>query len=197
MSAGKRGLDIAGALLGLILAAPLMLIVVLAVCATSPGVPLFRQRRMGRDGREFRMWKFRTMVVGAEGLRPLLIADSRDADWLDLERDPRITPVGRLLRRASLDELPQLLNVLRGEMSLVGPRPLPLAEHDRVPDWAAERTAVRPGLTGLWQVRGRGAVAFAEMLELDCEYVRRASLWLDLRILVLTIPAVLAAKGAK
>jgi lipopolysaccharide/colanic/teichoic acid biosynthesis glycosyltransferase len=190
-------LDIVVALLGLLLATPLMLVLSLLVCVSSPGAPVFRQRRAGRDGREFRMWKFRTMVVGAERLRPLLVADSRDADWLDLEHDPRVTSVGRLLRRTSLDELPQLLNVLRGDMSLVGPRPLPLEEHAQVPEWAWGRAGVRPGVTGLWQVRGRAALGFTAMLELDCEYVRRASLWLDLTILARTVPAVLAAKGAR
>jgi lipopolysaccharide/colanic/teichoic acid biosynthesis glycosyltransferase len=193
----KRAIDIVVALLGLLLATPLLLVLALLVAASSPGAPVFRQRRAGRDGREFRMWKFRTMVAGAERLRPLLVADSRDADWLDLEHDPRVTAVGRLLRRTSLDELPQLLNVLRGEMSLVGPRPLPLEEHARVPDWAAARSAVRPGVTGLWQVRGRAALGFTAMLELDCEYVSSASLRLDLTILARTVPAVLAARGAR
>jgi lipopolysaccharide/colanic/teichoic acid biosynthesis glycosyltransferase len=197
VTAGKRAIDITAALIGLLLLAPLMLLVALAVAVGSPGAPLLRQRRAGRDGREFRMWKFRTMVVGAEALRPLLAGDSRDADWLDLEHDPRITPVGRLLRRTSLDELPQLLNVLRGDMSLVGPRPLPLEEHARIPAWAAARISVRPGLTGLWQVRGRATLSFTEMLRLDCEYVSRASLSLDLVILARTVTAVLAAKGAR
>lgn len=197
MSAAKRAIDIAGALLALLMLMPLMLVVALAVSGSSPGAPVFRQRRAGRAGLEFRMWKFRTMVAGAERLRPPLVADSRDADWLDLERDPRITPVGRLLRRTSLDEVPQLLNVLRGDMSLVGPRPLPLEEHARIPEWASERTDVRPGVTGLWQVRGRTAVGFTDMLHMDCEYVRQASLWMDLKILARTVPAVLVAKGAK
>jgi lipopolysaccharide/colanic/teichoic acid biosynthesis glycosyltransferase len=197
MSAAKRGIDISGALLGVVVLTPVMLVVALAVAATSPGAPLFRQRRVGRAGREFRMWKFRTMVAGAERLRPLLIGDSRDADWLDLEHDPRVTPLGRLLRRTSLDELPQLLNVLCGDMSLVGPRPLPLEEHARIPAWASGRSGVRPGVTGLWQVRGRAALGFTQMLALDCEYVRQASLWLDLTILLRTVPAVLGAKGAR
>jgi lipopolysaccharide/colanic/teichoic acid biosynthesis glycosyltransferase len=196
VSAAKRAIDIGAAAIGLLVLLPLMLAVALAVCAVSPGTPLFRQRRAGRAGREFGMWKFRTMVVGAERLRPLLIGDSRDADWLDLERDPRITRLGRLLRRTSLDELPQLLNVLLGDMSLVGPRPLPLEEQARVPEWAAARAYVRPGITGLWQVRGRSGTGFTDMLRLDCEYVREATLWLDLRILARTVPAVLAAKGA-
>jgi lipopolysaccharide/colanic/teichoic acid biosynthesis glycosyltransferase len=197
VSAGKRAFDIAGALLGLVLLTPFMLVVAVAVAASSPGTPLFGQRRAGRDGREFRIWKFRTMVAGAEQLRPLLVPESRDADWLDLERDPRVTPFGRLLRRTSLDELPQLLNVLRGDMSLVGPRPLPLEEHVRIPAWAEARTHVCPGLTGLWQVRGRGELGFVDMLRLDCEYVRAPSLWADLKILARTVPAVLAARGAR
>jgi lipopolysaccharide/colanic/teichoic acid biosynthesis glycosyltransferase len=195
--AAKRAIDIAGAALGLTLVTPLLLVVALAVSASSPGAPLFSQPRAGRGGREFRMWKFRTMVAGAERLRPVLMGKSRDADWLDVERDPRITPLGRVLRRTSLDELPQLLNVLRGDMSLVGPRPLPLEEHARIPEWACLRADVRPGVTGLWQVRGRAEVGFTGMLHLDCEYVRRPSLWVDLKILARTVPAVLAAKGAK
>jgi lipopolysaccharide/colanic/teichoic acid biosynthesis glycosyltransferase len=195
--AAKRAIDIAGAALGLMLLTPLLLVVALAVSASSPGAPIFCQRRAGRAGREFRMWKFRTMVAGAERLRPLLIARSRDADWLDLDRDPRITPLGRLLRRTSLDELPQLLNVLRGDMSLVGPRPLPLEEYARIPEWARPRADVRPGVTGLWQVQGRAAISFTDMLRLDCEYVCQPSLWVDLKILARTVPAVLAAKGAK
>jgi exopolysaccharide production protein ExoY len=143
------------------------------------------------------MWKFRTMVAGAEQLRPALLAQSRDADWLDLAHDPRVTPFGRLLRRASLDELPQLVNVLLGNMSLVGPRPLPLEEQARVPEWAAARAEVRPGITGLWQVEGRASMSFAEMLRLDCAYVRDPSLATDLRILVRTVPAVFTAKGAR
>ena len=179
MSVSKRAVDIVGALIGLLLLAPLMLVVALAVSAGSPGAPLFRQRRAGRDGREFRMWKFRTMVVGAEALRPLLVADSRDADWLDLDRDPRITPVGRMLRRTSIDELPQLLNVLRGDMSLVGPRPLPLEEHARIPEWASARIGVRPGLTGLWQVSGDRHVEIHENIEYDLYYIRHRSLVMD------------------
>ena len=193
----KRAVDIATSAVALLLLLPLMLVLALVLCATSPGPPLFRQRRIGRHGREFTMWKFRTMVAGAERLRPLLLGQSRDADWLDLDDDPRITAVGRLLRRTSIDELPQLVNVLLGEMSLVGPRPLPLEEHARVPAWAAARCDVRPGITGLWQVRGRAGVGFTEMLRLDCAYVRDTSRVKDLRILARTVPAVLRAKGAR
>jgi lipopolysaccharide/colanic/teichoic acid biosynthesis glycosyltransferase len=193
----KRAVDVTAALLGLVVLLPLMMLVAVLLCASSPGPPLFRQRRIGREGREFAMWKFRTMVAGAERLRPALLAESRDADWLDLAHDPRVTGFGRLLRRTSLDELPQLVNVLRGDMSLVGPRPLPLEEQARVPEWAAARLRVRPGITGLWQVRGRAGTGFAEMLRLDCAYVSELSLANDLRILARTVPAVLSARGAR
>jgi lipopolysaccharide/colanic/teichoic acid biosynthesis glycosyltransferase len=143
------------------------------------------------------MWKFRTMVDGADQMRSALTAKLREDEWLDLERDPRVTPLGRFLRRTSLDELPQLVNVLRGEMSLVGPRPLPLDEHVRIPEWAASRTGVRPGLTGAWQVAGRERIGFTDMLRLDCDYVRGHSVWGDLKILARTIPAVLDGRGAK
>ena len=192
----KRAIDLAGATLGLVLVAPLLLALALVVCVTSPGAPLFGQRRTGRGGREFTMWKLRTMVAGAERMRPLLLAQSRDADWLDLADDPRVTLLGRLLRRTSLDELPQLFNVVRGDMSLVGPRPLPVEEHARIPDWAHRRVSLRPGITGLWQVERRASVGFQDMLRLDCEYVGRVSLRTDLNILLRTVPAVLRGKGA-
>jgi lipopolysaccharide/colanic/teichoic acid biosynthesis glycosyltransferase len=142
------------------------------------------------------MWKFRTMVHDAERRRAALVALSRDPDWLHLDADPRITRVGRVLRRTSLDELPQLLNVLRGEMSLVGPRPLIPAEHDRMPAWARVRDAVRPGMTGLWQVNGRTTTTYLQMLSLDRDYVLSWSLGSDVRILMRTLPAVLSATGA-
>ena len=196
MIAAKRAIDIGVAALGLVTLAPLLALLAVSVCVTSRGAPLLRQRRAGRCGREFRMWKFRTMIAGAERLRPLLMQASRDGDWLLLDRDPRITRLGRVLRRTSLDELPQLVNVLRGDMSLVGPRPLPVEEHARIPSWALARTGVRPGMTGLWQIRGRTRLGFTRMLELDCEYVRAPSLWTDLRILAATVPALLTAKRA-
>ena len=193
----KRGIDIAGALLGLVLLAPLLLSIALAIRMTSPGPALFRQRRAGRGHREFVLWKFRTMVDGADELRAELIRHVPDDEWLDLEHDPRVTGLGRILRRCSLDELPQLVNVLRGDMSLVGPRPLPLDEHARIPAWAAARADVRPGLTGAWQVAGRERIGFLDMLRLDCQYVGAQSLWADIKILLRTIPAVFDGKGAK
>jgi lipopolysaccharide/colanic/teichoic acid biosynthesis glycosyltransferase len=193
----KRAIDVTGALLGLMLLAPLLLSIALAVRMTSPGPAIFRQRRAGRGHREFVLWKFRTMFDGSDDLRAELIVHVPDDGWLDLEQDPRVTPLGRVLRRCSLDELPQLVNVLRGDMSLVGPRPLPLDEHARIPAWATARADVRPGLTGAWQVAGRERIGFLEMLRLDCQYVATRSLWSDLKILVRTIPAVLDGKGAK
>ncbi|MGH2714318.1 MAG: sugar transferase [Thermoleophilaceae bacterium] len=192
----KRGIDLAVASAALVLLAPLLLALAVAIRASSPGPAVFCQPRAGRFGERFTMWKFRTMVLDAESRRSELIAHSRETTWLKLDQDPRVTGVGRLLRRTSLDELPQLLNVVRGEMSLVGPRPLPLSEHAHLPTWSAPRLEVRPGLTGLWQVMGRTRISFQEMLRLDCEYVRELSLWTDLKILMRTVPAVLSGRGA-
>jgi lipopolysaccharide/colanic/teichoic acid biosynthesis glycosyltransferase len=192
----KRGLDASAASVALLVLLPLMLALALVIAMASRGAPLFRQSRVGRFGCEFHMWKFRTMVADAERHRSALIAHSLESEWLHLEHDPRITPVGRILRRASLDELPQLLNVVRGDMSLVGPRPLPPVEQACLPAWSRARLEVRPGLTGLWQVNGRTELDVRAMLRLDCEYVRVQSWRTDLRILVLTVPAVLTGRGA-
>ena len=192
----KRGLDASAGSVALVVLLPLMLALALVIAVGSRGAPLFRQRRVGRFGREFQMWKFRTMVADAERRRSGLIAQSFESEWLHLEHDPRITPMGRILRRTSLDELPQLLNVVRWDMSLVGPRPLPRVEQTCLPAWARPRLDVRPGLTGLWQVNGRTELDVHAMLRLDCEYVRDQSWRGDLRILVLTVPAVLTGRGA-
>jgi lipopolysaccharide/colanic/teichoic acid biosynthesis glycosyltransferase len=194
--AAKRALDVVGATVGLVLLLPLLLVLALAIRVSSPGPTLFRQQRVGRDGREFVIWKLRTMVVHAEQLRAGLMPQSRESSWLFIDADPRVTPLGRVLRRTSLDELPQLVNVLRGDMSLVGPRPLPVEEHDALPEWAAERVGVRPGITGVWQVTGRTEIGFAEMLRLDCEYARERSLLVDVRILIRTMRAVVGGRGA-
>jgi lipopolysaccharide/colanic/teichoic acid biosynthesis glycosyltransferase len=191
----KRAIDVLGAGLALVVLAPLMGLIALAILVQSPGPVLFRQARVGRDGRLFVMLKFRTMVVDADEQAPALIAFSRDPDWLHLENDPRITPLGRRLRRTSLDELPQLWNVFAGDMSLVGPRPLVPLEHARVPSWALARCKVAPGITGLWQVNGRTDISFAEMMLLDLLYVATWSVWRDVVILLRTVPAVLTGKG--
>ena len=194
--AAKRALDLLGAAVGLVVIAPFALVIAATVKLDSPGPVLFRQRRIGRDGRRFGVIKFRTMVVDAEGRRPALLAHSRDPGWLHLDHDPRVTRIGRLLRRSSLDELPQLWNVLRGDMSLVGPRPLIEDEGAGVPEWAQARTEVRPGLTGPWQVMGRTKLSFEEMLVLDWAYAVTHSFWGDVRLLALTVPALLGGRGA-
>ena len=170
--AAKRAIDVGGALLGLLAFAPILLVIALAIRLDARGPVLFSQRRIGRGGAHFVLRKFRTMVVDAEQMTAAMLAHSRDPNWLDLEHDPRVTRVGWFLRKTSLDELPQLWNVLRGEMSLVGPRPLISAEYERVPAWARSRVEVTPGITGLWQVDGRTLNSFHEMLELDHQYVR-------------------------
>jgi lipopolysaccharide/colanic/teichoic acid biosynthesis glycosyltransferase len=198
-----RVVDIIGAASLLILMAPMLLLVAAVVRLDSTGPALFRQRRLGRRLRPFSVVKFRTMHsgVGAEKHREhvhqLIVADeARTRPMAKLEEDERVTRVGSVLRRTSIDELPQLWNVLRGEMSLVGPRPPIQYEVDEYPPEAFRRFAVRPGITGLWQVRGRSLLTFEQMIALDAEYVERRSLWMNLSILVRTVPTVIHGKGA-
>jgi exopolysaccharide biosynthesis polyprenyl glycosylphosphotransferase len=196
----KRLVDYAGAAALLVALSPLLALIALAIRLTSPGAALFRQRRCGLNGRPFDMFKFRSMVSGAERQRAGLEArNEMKGPVFKLSADPRITPVGRFLRRHGLDELPQLWNVLRGEMSLVGPRPLPVEEVHRFEDDAhRRRLSVLPGLTCTWQVRGRNEIDdFAAWVRLDLEYIDNWSLWLDLKILLATIPAVLFARGGR
>jgi lipopolysaccharide/colanic/teichoic acid biosynthesis glycosyltransferase len=184
----KRGLDVVVALLGLIIAAPLMLAVALAIKLDSPGDIIFRQQRCGLGGRNFIMYKFRTMVSDSEGLkRELRYLNEVDGPMFKIIHDPRITRVGKILRNTNLDELPQLWNVLRGDMSLVGPRPLSLEEMHYNPKWRDARLSVRPGMTGLWQVEAHTKVFFNEWLICDLEYVKRCSLGFDLKILFKTL----------
>jgi lipopolysaccharide/colanic/teichoic acid biosynthesis glycosyltransferase len=193
----KRGLDIAGAAVALVLLAPLMAAAALAVMLSSPGPILFTQRRAGLGGRPFTIFKFRTMRTDAETLKASLRALSEvDGPAFKLTDDPRVTRVGRFLRSTSIDELPQLWNVLRGEMSLVGPRPLPLDESDGCTRWQRHRLDVTPGLTCIWQVSGRSTVSFAQWVRMDMKYIRRRTLLHDLWILVRTVPAVVLRKGA-
>ena len=191
----KRALDLCGSLAALVLLAPLLLAVGLAVRVSSRGPVLFRQRRVGRNGRTFDLLKFRTMHDGAEAAKPGL-RELNEADGLfKIADDPRVTPVGRVLRRMSLDELPQLVNVLRGEMSLVGPRPLVAEEDSLVQGWLRRRLDVTPGMTGVWQVLGSARIPLHEMVKLDYLYRTNWSLWLDLKILLRTVPYVLARRG--
>jgi exopolysaccharide biosynthesis polyprenyl glycosylphosphotransferase len=192
----KRGMDLLGGLACLLVSLPVLLLIALAIRLDSPGPALFAQSRVGRGGRKLRLWKFRTMVRDAEQRHADLLALSEDPDWLKLEVDPRITRVGRWLRLTSLDELPQLFNVLKGEMSLVGPRPLIEAESARVSGWGRARLDLTPGITGLWQVLGRTSIPFEEMVKLDYLYVMNWSLWSDVRVLLHTLPAVLTRRGA-
>ena len=182
---------------GLVMTAPLMLVVALLVKLTSRGPVLFIQRRGGRNGRPFPMLKFRTMKEGAEKEREaLLAANEMDGPVFKISNDPRVTPIGRLLRRTSIDELPQLVNVLAGHMSLVGPRPLPVVETRDLVGPFRRRLSMKPGLTCLWQVSGRSNLSFEQWMELDLEYIDRWSLGLDGLILLRTIPAILLARGA-
>jgi exopolysaccharide biosynthesis polyprenyl glycosylphosphotransferase len=192
----KRTMDLALASVGLLLFAPLMVVVAIAIKLDSPGPLLFRQERVGRAGRRFRLLKFRTMVADAEQRRAELLALSTDPHWLKLEHDPRISRVGRHLRHLSIDELPQLWNVLRGEMSIVGPRPLIAAEDALVKGWGRGRLDLTPGITGYWQVLGRTRIPFEEMVKLDYLYVMNWSLWTDLRLIMRTLPTVISRRGA-
>jgi lipopolysaccharide/colanic/teichoic acid biosynthesis glycosyltransferase len=197
----KRALDVAGALLGLVAAAPLLALCALAIKCTSRGPVLYRQVRVGRHGAPFRIYKLRTMRADAE-LRLAEVMhlnvharDLGDGRMYKIADDPRVTKLGRFLRRFSLDELPQLLNVLKGEMSLVGPRPLTQEEDGHVVGAARRRASVAPGLTGPWQVLGRNAIPFEEMMRLDCAYVTGWSFATDLMLLARTIPAVLRGEA--
>jgi exopolysaccharide biosynthesis polyprenyl glycosylphosphotransferase len=192
----KRVTDVAGAALALALLAPVMALIALAIRMDSPGPILFRQERIGRRGNRFALLKFRTMVVDAEKRVAELFSASQDPHWLKIEHDPRVTRVGRVLRLTSLDELPQFWNVLRGQMSLVGPRPLVADEDARVTGWARTRLDLAPGITGLWQVLGRTNIPFAEMVTLDTLYVTNWSLWLDIKLILRTFRIVLSRQGA-
>lgn len=193
----KRGFDIAASAAGLIVLSPLLAITALAVRIDSRGPVFFRQTRHGRGGRHFQMVKFRTMDDGAERRR-FEIAELNEITGpiFKVKEDPRITRVGAVLRKWSIDELPQLWNVLRGEMSLVGPRPFVIHESEQIAGWAARRLETTPGITGLWQVLGRNDLPYEEMVKLDYVYVTNWSLWWDIKILCQTVPVVLARRGA-
>jgi exopolysaccharide biosynthesis polyprenyl glycosylphosphotransferase len=194
--AGKRAFDlVVGGVLALA-CAPLFAAIAIAIRLDSRGPLFFRQVRIGRDGAAFSIFKFRTMVPDAEARKDNLHAfNEANGGLFKIERDPRITRVGRLLRRTSLDELPQLLNVLRGEMSLVGPRPLIVDEDARVQSWDRRRLHLTPGMTGHWQILGSARVPFQEMVQIDYRYVTSWSLWNDVKLLLRTVPYMLARRG--
>lgn len=214
----KRGLDLVLATAFAVILSPLMALIAVLIKLDSAGPALFKQERIGarrhvKDGavawhvRRFVIYKFRTMVQNADStihekhiqafVEGQVTGAENSRAKFKLNNDPRVTRVGRLLRKTSLDELPQLFNVIKGEVSLVGPRPVPVYEAARYQPWHRERLAAWPGVTGLWQVSGRSALSFDEMIRLDIDYIRRQSLWLDLKIMALTIPAVLSGRGAE
>jgi len=196
----KSLIDRLGALLGLLLLSPLLLAVAIGIKLTSPGPVIFMQQRAGKHGRPFKMYKFRSMRTGAELEQDRLKnLNQMSGPVFKIVDDPRITPLGRWIRRTSIDELPQLLNVLLGHMSLVGPRPLPLYEVENFELTAhRRRLSMKPGLTCLWQISGRNNVReFSDWVKLDVEYIDNWSLWLDFVILVRTVPVVLLGTGAR
>lgn len=192
----KRFIDIAVGSLVLLLSLPVMIGAALAIRLSDPGPVLFKQKRAGLGGRPFTIYKFRTMVVDAEAKKAQLRHRSeQDGPAFKIKHDPRITRVGRFLRESSLDELPQLFNVLKGEMSLVGPRPLPVEESNRCATWHRRRLDVTPGLTCIWQIKGRSNVSFAEWIRMDRSYIRALSIWQDIKLILLTVPSVLTRRG--
>jgi exopolysaccharide biosynthesis polyprenyl glycosylphosphotransferase len=193
----KRFVDISVGSALFIILLPLITILAIVIKLTSKGTVLFRQARVGLNGRRFTLYKFRTMIEGAEELRDkLLDQNEMDGPVFKIKEDPRITTIGRFIRRFSLDEIPQLINVIRGDMSLVGPRPLPMFEAANINGFERRRFSMKPGITCLWQIKGRNLLNFKEWMSLDLEYIDQWSLWLDTKILLKTLPAILAGRGA-
>jgi len=197
----KRVLDVAVAAIAIAIFSPVLAVSAIAIKLDTPGPVLFRQRRVGRDGRPFELLKFRSMSDNAEALKEqmaglTLHGGAAEHGLFKVAQDPRVTRIGRILRRFSLDELPQLVNVLSGNMSLVGPRPLPENEHDRIRGRHRRRVDLLPGLTGLWQVHGRSNIPFEGMVDLDYLYVTNWSMWVDLKVLIRTIAVVARGRGA-
>ncbi len=197
----KRSLDIVGSLAGLILLSPLLLLVALLIRLDSPGPVIYRHRRFGRGMKHIHLNKFRTMVINGDEVLEKLLAKDEEArrEWEELcklKNDPRITRIGKVLRKISIDEMPQILNVLKGEMSLVGPRPISELEYDKYGVWQENFMSVRPGLTGLWQVSGRSDLDFEDRVKLDMYYIRNWSIWMDLRIILKTLTVLVSNEGA-
>ena len=194
----KRVLDFCLALAALLVISPALLLVAIAIKLTSPGPIFFTQKRIGQNKRKFTIYKFRSMTVDAETkMQEVEHLNELSGPVFKIKHDPRVTPVGKFLRKTSIDELPQLINVLKGDMSLVGPRPMSVRDYELFSeDWHRRRFSVRPGITCLWQVNGRNSIPFEKWMELDMQYIDKWSLWLDLKILAKTIPAVLRGSGA-
>ncbi|MFR3995732.1 MAG: sugar transferase [Turicibacter sp.] len=194
----KRLMDIVGASIGLIIASPIMLVVAILIKIEDPKGPIFfSQVRNGAYPRTFKMYKFRSMYVDAEErLQDLMHLNEQSGPAFKIKNDPRITSIGKFIRKTSLDELPQLFNVLKGDMSLVGPRPAIPREVEQYTTYQKQRLFVKPGLTCIWQVSGRNNIEFDQWVELDIEYIKTRSLWLDIKLILLTIPALLGDENA-
>jgi exopolysaccharide biosynthesis polyprenyl glycosylphosphotransferase len=199
----KRLFDVFSVVILGIILSPLVLFVAIIIKIESSGPLIFTQSRIGKGERHFRMYKFRTMQKDSEHEKQNLVEKNEaDGFLFKMKNDPRITKMGKIMRRYSIDEIPQLINVLKGDMSLIGPRPLPADDLDKISDksgyyyWFQNRTKIHPGLTGLWQVNGRSEINFSDLVNLDIYYLENWSLWLDFQILLKTIPAVLSGKGA-
>lgn len=196
----KRVLDIFGSVFGLVIFSPIYLVITIIIKQQSPGPVIFKQKRFGRDGKVFFIYKFRSMVVNAEQVlkenKELYEEYVRNNYKLEQDKDPRITKIGRFIRKTSLDELPQFINVLKGEMSLVGPRPVVPVELEEYGDKKDLFLSVKPGITGYWQVCGRSDVGYPERVDIELHYVHNQSIWLDIQILFKTVLHVLARKGA-
>ncbi|HRK29711.1 MAG TPA: sugar transferase [Tepidisphaeraceae bacterium] len=195
----KRVVDFIAAGMGIVVLSPVLLVVALAIKMTDPKGPvIFKQKRAGIGGRPFQIYKFRTMRADAEAMKAQLAKlNEQDGPAFKITNDPRVTRIGHFLRKTSLDELPQLFNVLKGDMSIVGPRPLPVSEADACDPWHKRRLDVAPGLTCIWQVHGRSRVTFDEWARMDIRYIKRRKLWHDITLILQTIPAVLLRRGAK
>ena len=193
----KRIMDVVCSAAVLAVLSPIFLAVAVAIKLEDKGPVIFTQNRTGKDGKVFRMYKFRSMYVDAEKRRSELLArNEADGPLFKIADDPRVTKVGRFIRRTSIDELPQLVNILKGEMSIVGPRPLVTYEQNQCTEYQAQRLLVKPGLTCIWQVSGRSDTSFDELIEMDLEYIRNQSLWLDIKLILKTVVVVFTHKGA-
>lgn len=190
-------MDVVCSAAALAVLSPIFLAVAVAIKLEDKGPVIFTQNRTGKDGKVFRMYKFRSMYVDAEKRRSELLArNEADGPLFKIADDPRVTKVGRFIRRTSIDELPQLVNILKGEMSIVGPRPLVTYEQNQCTEYQAQRLLVKPGLTCIWQVSGRSDTSFDELIEMDLEYIRNQSLWLDIKLILKTVVVVFTHKGA-
>ncbi len=194
---GKRAMDIVASLFGLIILSPLLILVSILIKLESSGPILFKQERVGLKGKNFVMYKFRSMVINAEELKAKLESQNEmSGPMFKIKNDPRVTKVGKFIRKTSIDELPQLINILKGEMSIVGPRPSLPKEVDRFEEWMLRRLDAKPGLTCYWQVRGRNNIGFEEWMSMDIDYVSKRNIWIDIKLIFRTIVLLFGDKNA-